>query len=38
MLVVMHSHATPAEIEQVLGAIREMKLTPHPLPGAPSCR
>jgi len=27
MLVVMHSHATPAEIEQVAQAIREMNLT-----------
>lgn len=34
MLVVMHSHASAAEIEQVLGAIRNMNLTPHPLPGA----
>jgi 3-deoxy-7-phosphoheptulonate synthase len=34
MLVVMHSHATPDQIEQVLAAIRRMNLTPHPLPGA----
>src|SRR5436309_13562498 len=34
MLVVMHSHATPEEIEQVLEAIRHLKLTPHPMPGA----
>jgi 3-deoxy-7-phosphoheptulonate synthase len=34
MLVVMHSHATPEQIEQVLGAIRRMNLTAHPLPGA----
>ncbi len=34
MLVVMHSHATPEQIEQVLSAIRRMNLTPHPLPGA----
>ncbi len=34
MLVVMHSHATPEQIDQVLQAIREMKLTPHPMPGA----
>src|SRR5262245_13965179 len=34
MLVVMHSHATPPEIEQVLQAIRDMNLTPHPMPGA----
>src|SRR3954470_4784760 len=34
MLVVMHSHATPEQIEQVVAAIRRMNLTPHPLPGA----
>src|SRR5215470_14169146 len=34
MLVVMHSHATPEQIDQVLAAIRRMSLTPHPLPGA----
>jgi 3-deoxy-7-phosphoheptulonate synthase len=34
MLVVMHSHATPQQVEGVIGAIREMKLTPHPMPGA----
>src|SRR5438105_9162608 len=34
MLVVMHSHASPQQIEQVLGAIRRMNLTPHPMPGA----
>jgi 3-deoxy-7-phosphoheptulonate synthase len=34
MLVVMHSHATPEQIEQVIGVIRSMNLTPHPLPGA----
>src|SRR5438105_3471783 len=34
MLVVMHSHATPREIEQVLEAVRQMQLTPHPMPGA----
>lgn len=34
MLVVMHHHATPQQIEQVLAAIRRMNLTPHPLPGA----
>jgi 3-deoxy-7-phosphoheptulonate synthase len=34
MLVVMHSHATPEQIELVLAAIRRMNLTPHPLPGA----
>jgi 3-deoxy-7-phosphoheptulonate synthase len=34
MLVVMHSHATPAQVEQVLAAVRCMNLTPHPMPGA----
>ncbi len=34
MLVVMHSHATPQQIEQALEAIRRMNLTPHPMPGA----
>src|SRR5262249_44714084 len=34
MLVVMHSHATPEQVEQVLSAIRDMNLTPHPMPGA----
>lgn len=34
MLVVMHSHATPQQIEEVVAAIRQMNLTPHPLPGA----
>ncbi len=34
MLVVMHSHATPEQIGQVLAAVRQMNLTPHPLPGA----
>jgi 3-deoxy-7-phosphoheptulonate synthase len=34
MLVVMHSHATPGQIEQVLDAVRRMNLTPHPMPGA----
>jgi 3-deoxy-7-phosphoheptulonate synthase len=34
MLVVMHTHATPEEIEGVLSAVRGMGLTPHPLPGA----
>jgi 3-deoxy-7-phosphoheptulonate synthase len=33
MLVVMQSHSTPEQIERVLGAIREMGLTPHPMPG-----
>src|SRR3954463_3845421 len=34
MLVVMHSHASPEQIDQALAAIRRMNLTPHPLPGA----
>ncbi len=34
MLVVMQTHATPEEIDHVVRAIREMKLTPHPMPGA----
>jgi 3-deoxy-7-phosphoheptulonate synthase len=34
MLVVMHSHATPEQIDAVLAAVRRMNLTPHPLPGA----
>jgi 3-deoxy-7-phosphoheptulonate synthase len=34
MLVVMNSHATPQQIDQVLDAIRRMNLTPHPLSGA----
>jgi 3-deoxy-7-phosphoheptulonate synthase len=34
MLVVMHSHATPDQVEQVVAAIRQMNLTPHPMPGA----
>src|SRR5215469_13468612 len=34
MLVVMHSHATAQQIDDVVRAIREMNLTPHPLPGA----
>jgi 3-deoxy-7-phosphoheptulonate synthase len=34
MLVVMQSHATPEQIEDVLVAVRQMKLTPHPMPGA----
>jgi 3-deoxy-7-phosphoheptulonate synthase len=34
MLVVMHSHATPEQIEQALAAIRRLNLTPHPMPGA----
>jgi 3-deoxy-7-phosphoheptulonate synthase len=34
MLVVMQSQATAQQIEQVLDAVRRMKLTPHPMPGA----
>ncbi len=34
MLVVMHSHATPEQVEQAVQAIRRMNLTPHPMPGA----
>lgn len=34
MLVVMKSHATPEQVDQVVRAIRAMNLTPHPLPGA----
>ena len=34
MLVVMHSHATPEQIDRVIEAVRRMNLTPHPLPGA----
>src|SRR5438552_4059658 len=34
MLVVMHSHATPAEVANVIGAIQAMNLTPHAMPGA----
>jgi 3-deoxy-7-phosphoheptulonate synthase len=34
MLVVMHSHATPEQVEAVVAGIRRMGLTPHPLPGA----
>jgi 3-deoxy-7-phosphoheptulonate synthase len=34
MLVVMQSHATPEQIDQVLEAVRRLDLTPHPMPGA----
>jgi 3-deoxy-7-phosphoheptulonate synthase len=34
MLVVMQSHATQEQIDQVVAAIRQMELTPHPMPGA----
>jgi len=30
----MHSHASPEQVDQVVSAIRAMKLTPHPMPGA----
>ncbi len=33
MLVVMQSHSTPAQIDRVLETIRQMGLTPHPMPG-----
>src|SRR5215510_16395450 len=34
MLVVMQSHATPRQVDEVVQAIRQMNLTPHPMPGA----
>jgi len=34
MLVVMQSHASGDDVEQVIAAIRRMGLTPHPMPGA----
>ena len=34
MLVVMHNHATPEQIEAVCGAIRDMGFQPMPMPGA----
>src|SRR5207302_6329924 len=34
MLVVMHSHATAEQIDQVVSAIRQMNLAAHPMPGA----
>ena len=33
MLVVMHSHSTPDQIDRVLDTIRQLGLTPHPMPG-----
>src|ERR1700757_4749135 len=33
MLIVMHSHSTQAQIDRVVQTIREMGLTPHPMPG-----
>jgi 3-deoxy-7-phosphoheptulonate synthase len=34
MLVVMNSHATPEQIDEVVAAVRRMNLNPHPMPGA----
>src|ERR1041385_1806445 len=34
MLVVMDTHATAQQVDQVLQAIRALSLTPHPMPGA----
>jgi 3-deoxy-7-phosphoheptulonate synthase len=34
MLVVMHPHATPAQVEAVVEKIRALGLTPNPIPGA----
>src|SRR6478672_2795696 len=34
MLVVMQADAAPEQVERVIAAIRELDLTPHPLPGA----
>ena len=34
MLVVMQSHATPEQVDNVVQAIQRMNLTPHPMPGA----
>jgi 3-deoxy-7-phosphoheptulonate synthase len=34
MLVVMQSHATADQVDHVVQAIRDMNLTPHPMPGA----
>src|SRR5262245_30796221 len=34
MLVVMKSSATAEQIDQVIGAVRRLGLTAHPLPGA----
>src|SRR5262245_2075838 len=34
MLVVMDSQADPGQIDAVMAAVRELGLTPHPLPGA----
>ncbi|MCX7935164.1 MAG: 3-deoxy-7-phosphoheptulonate synthase, partial [Planctomycetota bacterium] len=37
MLIVMHAHASPQEIEAVCARIRAMGFTPHPIPGANRC-
>ena len=34
MLIVMQSQATPEQIARVEAAVRELNLTPHPMPGA----
>src|SRR5215470_9384025 len=34
MLVVMQSDASPAQIARVIDMIRDLDLTPHPLPGS----
>jgi 3-deoxy-7-phosphoheptulonate synthase len=34
MLVVMHKDASPEQVARVVAAVREMGLTPHPLPGS----
>ncbi len=34
MLIVMHTGASPEQINNVLDAIRSLNLTPHPMPGA----
>ena len=33
MLVVMQGHSTPDQIDRVMDTIRQMGLTPHPMPG-----
>src|SRR5436305_8633609 len=34
MLFELTAHASPKQIDNVVSAIRQMKLTPHPMPGA----